>query len=100
MDRDEELPISVRLAMCPAERERDASGCRSSGIGLTPELIGPGGVLVVVPPLMFPPPIRLRALVGPTGGATSNTSPLPFPGFPSQVSSSPAVVVTKKLWGG
>ena len=36
MDRDEELPISVRLAMCSAERERDASGCRSSGI--TPEL--------------------------------------------------------------
>ena len=36
MDRDEESPISVRLAMCPAERERDASGCRSSGV--TPEL--------------------------------------------------------------
>ena len=29
-----ELPISVRLAMCPAERERDSSGCRASGITL------------------------------------------------------------------
>ena len=27
-----ELPISVRLAICPAERERDSSGCRASGI--------------------------------------------------------------------
>ena len=35
MDRDEGLPISVRLAMCLAERERDPSGCRASG--LTPE---------------------------------------------------------------
>ena len=26
MDRDEELPISVHLAMCPAERERDLYG--------------------------------------------------------------------------
>ena len=25
-----ELPILVRLAMCPAERERDSSGCRAS----------------------------------------------------------------------
>ena len=32
MDRDEELPISVRLAMCLAERERAASGCRASGL--------------------------------------------------------------------
>ena len=30
MDRDEELPISVRLAMCSAERERDPSGCGAS----------------------------------------------------------------------
>ena len=36
MDRDEGLPISLRLAMCLAERERDPSGCRKSG--LTPEL--------------------------------------------------------------
>ena len=35
MDRDEGLPISVRLAMCLAEREGDPSGCRASG--LTPE---------------------------------------------------------------
>ena len=35
--------------------------------------------MVLVPPLLFPPPIRLQALV--LGGATSNTSPLLFPGF-------------------
>ena len=34
-DRDEGLPISVRLEMCLAERERGQSGCRASG--LTPE---------------------------------------------------------------
>ena len=32
MDRDEGLPISVRLAMCPDERERDTSSCRESGL--------------------------------------------------------------------
>ncbi len=39
MDRHEELPTSVRLAMClaeRAERERDPPCCRASG--LTPEL--------------------------------------------------------------
>ena len=30
VDRDEEFPISVRVAMCPAERDRDPSGCRAS----------------------------------------------------------------------
>ena len=33
-------------------------------------------------------------------GATSTASPLQFPGLPSEISSSPAVVVTKKLWRG
>ena len=33
-----------------------------------------------------------------TGGATSTTSSLNFLRLPSEVSSSPAVVVTKKLW--
>ena len=36
IDLDDGLPISVRLAMCLAERERDPSGCRASG--LTSEL--------------------------------------------------------------
>ena len=31
MDRDEGLPISVRMAMCLAEREHDPSGCRAPG---------------------------------------------------------------------
>ena len=50
---DEGLPISVRMAMCPyrAERERDPSGYRASG--LTPEL--PVHVMLV-PPLLVPPP--------------------------------------------
>ena len=55
IDRDEEFPISVRLAMCPAERERDPSGCRASGRPITPEL----PVLAV---LVLPLP-RLQALV-------------------------------------
>ena len=33
-----------------------------------------------------------------TGGATSTESPLLFPGLPSEISPSPAVVVTNKLW--
>ena len=53
VDCDEELLISVRLAICPAEGERDPSGCRASG--LTPEL--PVHVLLV------PPLLRLQALV-------------------------------------
>ena len=80
IDRDEELPISVRLAMCSAERERDPSGCRASCLGLTPEL--PVQVVLVLQRL------RLR-------GATSTASSLLFPGLPSEVPSSPAVVVTK-----
>ena len=36
MNVDEELPISVGLAMCLAKRERESSGCRASGE--TPEL--------------------------------------------------------------
>ena len=48
---DEGLSISVRLAICVAERERDPSGCRASG--LTPEL--PVHV-VLVPPLLVPTP--------------------------------------------
>ena len=47
MDRDEGLPISVCLALCLAERVRDPSGCRASG--LSPEL--PVHV-VLVPPLL------------------------------------------------
>ena len=87
IDRDEEFPIPVRLAMCPAERERDPSGRRASCRPITPEL----PVLVV---LVLPLP-RLQALV-PGASATSTASPFLFPGLPSEVSSSPAVVVTKK----
>ena len=32
MDRDEQLPISVRKTTCPSEIVRDLSGCRASGI--------------------------------------------------------------------
>ena len=81
MDHDEELPISVRMVMCPAERERDPSSCRASGI--PPEL----PVLVLVPPVLFPPLIRLQALVT---GVQRQPHPLLFPGLPSDVSSSPA----------
>ena len=58
MDRNKELPISVRLAMCPAERDRDPLGCRASG--LTPEL--PLHV-VMFSPLLVPQLLRLQALV-------------------------------------
>ena len=34
MDREEGWPVSLRLAMCLAERERDPSGCRGSGLTL------------------------------------------------------------------
>ena len=51
MDRDEGLPILVRLEICLAKRERDPSGYRASG--LTPEL--PVHV-VLVPSLLVPPP--------------------------------------------
>ena len=73
--------------MCPAERERDATGCRASGRPITPEL----PVLVLV----FPPLIRLQALVM---WVQRQPHLLLFPGLLSDVSSSPAVVVTKKLW--
>ena len=72
--------------MCPAERERDPSGCRASGRPITPELL----VLVV---LVLPLP-RLQALE-PGASATLTASPFLFPGLPSEGSSSPAVVVTK-----
>ena len=52
------LPISVRLAMCPAERERNLSGCQASGIN--PEL--PFHVALVLP-LQVPPLLCLQALV-------------------------------------
>ena len=60
MDRDDELPISVRLAMCPAERERDPSGCRASGRHITLEL--PVHVVLILQ-LPVPPLLRLQALV-------------------------------------
>ena len=63
--------VSARLAVCPAERERDPSGCRASGV--TPEL--PVHVLMVPPPLVplrpshrhcyfldFPRKFRIRPL--------------------------------------
>ena len=78
MNGDEELPISVGLSMCVAKRGRDSSGCRASGV--TPEL---PVHLVLVPPLF-----HLR-------GATSTASSLLFHGLPSEVSCSPAVVVSK-----
>ena len=46
MDRDEGLPVSMRLEMCLAERERVSSGCRAAG--LTIEL--PVHVVLVPPP--------------------------------------------------
>ena len=58
MDRVEGLSFSVRLAMCPVERERDPPGCRASG--LTPELPFIG---VLVPPLLVLLPLRHQALV-------------------------------------
>ena len=62
---DEYLSFSVRLAMCPVERERDPLGCRASG--LTPEL--PVHVVLVppllVPSLLVPPLLRFQALVPP-----------------------------------
>ena len=78
MNGDEELPISVVLAMCLAKRERDSSGCRASGV--TPEL--------PVHLVLVPPPFDLR-------GATSTASSLLFSGLPSEVSCSPAVVDSK-----
>ena len=64
MDRDEELPISVRLALCPGERERDPSGCIRS--------IGPRGAGSAA---------ASSSGVG-TGVTTSTASPLLFPGLP------------------
>ena len=92
IDRDEELPISVRLAMCPAERDRDPLGCRASG--LTPEL--PVHV-VMFSSLLVPQLLRLQALV-PGVQRTSTASPLLFPRFPSEVSASPSLGVSKKVW--
>ena len=88
--------------MCPVERERGPPGCRASG--LTPEL--PVHV-VLVPLLLVPPAVVGSAVVGsaaasfssagtPRDGTTSTASRLLFSGLPSEVSSSPAVVVTKK----
>ena len=88
--------------MCAVEIERDPSGCRASG--LTPELpvhfvLVPPWLVpsMLVPPLLVPLLLRLQALVGPTDGATSTASRLQFSGLPSEVSSSPAVVVTQNI---
>ena len=70
MDRHEGLPISVRLAMCSAERERDPSGCRASG--LTPEL--PVHV-VPVTSLLVPPPSPAVVVTKKSSGFYSCWSP-------------------------
>ena len=81
--------------MCPIERERDPPGCRASG--LTHEL--PVHVVLVSS-------VAGSVVVGSaaasfsgagTDGATSIAPRLLFSGLPSEVSSSSAVVVTKKL---
>ena len=84
MDCDEELPISVRV--CPAGRERDPSTCRASC--LTPR--GDGSAAAGS--------AAASSSGSDSGGCNVNRSPLLFPGLPSEVSSSPAVVVSKKLW--
>ena len=61
MDRDEELPISVRLAMCSAGRERESSGCQASGRHNSSEQ--PVHMMLILP-LPVPPLLRLQALAG------------------------------------
>ena len=51
---------------------------------------------LLIPPLLVSPLLRSLSCAG-TDGATSNASRLLFSGLSSEVSSSPAVVVTKKL---
>ena len=73
MDRDEQLPFSVWLAICPVERERDLSGCRASGLTpdlpdhvvLVPPLLVPPLLVppLLVPPLLVPPLLRFQVLV-------------------------------------
>ena len=64
MDRDEELPISVRLAMCSTGKERDSSGCRASGRHIGPNSREQPVHMVLILPLPVPPLLRLQALVG------------------------------------
>ena len=82
------VPMTVRLAMCRAERERERFVGLSS-VGITLEL--PVHVLLVLL-LLVTSLLRLQALI-------PGVKPQPhrhfFPGLPSGVSSSPAVVVTK-----
>ena len=97
MDRDEQFPISVRLTMCPSERERDPASCQASGMPIGPNSSELPVQVVLILPLLVPPLHASSSGTG-TGGATSTASPLLFLGLASEVSSSPAVVVTKKSW--
>ena len=97
MDRDEQFPISVRLAMCPSERERDPASCQASGMPIGPNSSELPVHVVLILPLLVPPLHAPSSGTG-TGRATSTASPLLFLGLASEVSSSPAVVVTKMSW--
>ena len=69
MDRDEDLPISVRLAMCAAETERDPFGPRGDGSAAGSST-------------------SASSSDAGTGGATSTSSPLLFPGLSGKINSS------------
>ena len=73
---------------------KESSIRRETGSGLTAEL--PVHVVLVPPGATDSAPTSTSGCG--TGGAMSTESPLLFLGLPSEVSSSPAVVVTKKLW--
>ena len=77
----------------PAERERDPSGCRASG--LSPEI--PVHV-VLVTLLLVLPLLRLQALVGLPGVQRQPHRHFYFIDFPRHFLSPPAVEVSKKLW--
>ena len=104
--------------MYRVERECGPSGCRALGLTpelsvhvvlvppllvpplLVPQLLVPSLLVppllvppLLVPSLLVPPLLRFQALVP---MVTSTASRLLFSGLPSEVSSSPAVVVTKK----
>ncbi len=86
MDRDEQLPSSVRLAMCPSERERDPASCQASGMPIGPNSSELPVQVVLILPLLVPPLHASSSGTG-TGGATSTPSPLLFLGLASEVSS-------------
>ena len=71
MDRDEQFPSSVRLAMCPSEREREPASCQASGMPTGPNSSELPVHVVLILRLPVPP---LHASSSGTGteGATFN----------------------------